>query len=179
MNEKELHPIPEGSVITEPMVAAYMEHFKCDRVTSIGGLLAWEQGKGQMDSRLVDLDISTGSSLFTPIREASYKARAEQVPDQLSLTKENATPAELEQHARDKAAADAAEAEAEKDANEGAADAESAEKEADEAKEEEAADADSEAEAASGAEGEGSEEGEAGEGTETDVDEAEGEAQAQ
>lgn len=174
MNDKELNPIPEGSLITEPMVAAYMEHFGCDRVTSIGGLLAWEQGKGQMDSRLVDLDISTGSSLFTAIREASYKARAEQVPDQLSLTKDNATPAELEQHARDKAAADAAEAELA--ASEGAADTASSEEASDEAKEEGAADADSEAEDASGAEGEGSEEGEE---TEADADEAEGEAQTQ
>jgi len=175
MTDKELNPIPEGSLITEPMVAAYMEHFKCDRVIAIGGLLAWEQGKGQMDSRLVDLDISTGSTLFTALREASFKARAQQETE-LSLTKDNATGAELEQLSRDQAAAAAAEAETA--ASEGAADTESAEKEEGEASEEAAADADSEAEAASGADGEGSEEVE-GDSVEADADEAEGEAQTQ
>lgn len=92
------------------MIAAYIEHFQCARPVAINSLLAMENGEGQMDSRFIDLDVSTGSALFVPIREAFYKAKAQPVPP-LSLTEENATGAELEQHARDKAAAEAAQKE--------------------------------------------------------------------
>lgn len=100
MTEQEINPIPAHSVVTENMIVAYMEHFKVDRAGALGSLLAWEDGKGELDSRLVDLDISTGSTLFTPIREAYYAKQGISQPA-LSLTTDEATPAELEQIAED------------------------------------------------------------------------------
>lgn len=54
MESEILHPIPEGSVITEEDVVKCMSMLMCERDAAIGSLVMWEKGQGEMSPTLAE-----------------------------------------------------------------------------------------------------------------------------
>ena len=65
--------IPEGSVITEEMIATWQERFPDNaRDVTIGTLVGFEHGRGELPSDLFD---GEKAPVFAPLREAYFNAQ--------------------------------------------------------------------------------------------------------
>ena len=79
------------------MVRAVARFYSCTEIVALGTLNGLFNGKGALDSRLVDLEMSMNgeNSLFAPLRALYYQAHGTPEPV-LSLTMETANTFEIE-----------------------------------------------------------------------------------
>lgn len=79
MTEQELHPIPEGSVVTEAMVERWLAIYTEDtRVTAIGTLLNFAEGRGELPAHV--FDAVEHRDVFTGLRDVYFRQKGMNPP---------------------------------------------------------------------------------------------------
>ena len=79
MNEQELHPIPADSLVTEEMVERWLAIYPGDnRITTIGTLLNFEQGRGELPAHV--FDAVEHREIFAPLRDVYFRQKGMNPP---------------------------------------------------------------------------------------------------
>lgn len=79
MTEQELHPIPEGSVVTEAMVERWMAIYEGEtRPTTIGTLLNFAEGRGELPAHV--FDAVEHRDVFSSLRDVYFRQKGVNPP---------------------------------------------------------------------------------------------------
>ncbi len=79
MTEQELHPIPEGSVVTEAMVERWMAIYQGEkRPTTIGTLLNFAEGRGELPAHV--FDAPEHRDVFSGLRDVYFRQKGQNPP---------------------------------------------------------------------------------------------------
>lgn len=79
MTEQELHPIPEGSVVTEAMVERWIAIYEGEtRPTTIGTLLNFAEGRGELPAHV--FDAPEHRDVFSALRDVYFRQKGMNPP---------------------------------------------------------------------------------------------------